>query len=348
MNRFAMNTICSVRVLSTLGLILSHLCFARVSNAQVARIVVGEHTLYRDTPGQWVTILVEGDQPIAGANLSIISADGFPDLPGSAINGPKLIEVDTTGAIDPTVFSGNTSGQQDPGSRSQVAFRYVTTLANETIANGVLCHLVVDTTGVAPGRYDLSLSGAPEIGLPPTQLLTSNGTFVEVSIENGAIIVEDAVGPSLLVTAPESVEAGSTISLDYLVKTTESADGATVLAPFPENATWLGRGPAFEENDLGFLWNLGPIAGAAKLTARLELEPGSAQFPVTIPRARLELQPSGRVTFSAPFLIDIQLTESQLVQVILEEIPAAPAFDLNQDGAVNVLDLVTHTHETQP
>ena len=186
--------------------------------AQSAQIVVGEHALFRDTPGQLVSLQVQGALPISGVNLSIISGDGFPDLPNSSIDGPKLVAVDLIGEIGPTILSANSSGQQDPGSRPQVAFRSATTRAQSVTADGILCHLVIDTTGVAPGRYALRLSGDSAIGLPPTQLLDSSGAPQSVSIEDGILVVEDAVGPTVVVTAPEVVEAGSAITVSYLVK----------------------------------------------------------------------------------------------------------------------------------
>lgn len=142
--------------------------------------------LFPNQANQYVDIYVTDNAPLGGLNFSIILGDGFPDLAGSTIDGPIITDVDLIGTLlQPTVFTGNNTGQQDPGSKDRVAFRNTTTQSGTVSEDGRLAILTIDTTGYFSGTYDLLVDGLN--ASPSTELLAATGEIYQTQFRNGSI-----------------------------------------------------------------------------------------------------------------------------------------------------------------
>ena len=126
-----------------------------LSSAAEVAVLVGDHALAANTPGQRIEIFVGGGDLFAGINFNVQIEDGFSEVPGSVADGPNITGIDLIGDITPTVLTGNNNGQVDPGSGSQVAFRSVTTQADSVRAKGLLATITVDTTGFDEGTFSI-------------------------------------------------------------------------------------------------------------------------------------------------------------------------------------------------
>src|SRR5262245_47437704 len=108
-------------------------------SAQIA-VQVGDHNLLPNLPGQTIQIFVTGGGAIAGVSLNVQVADGYPDVPGSATDGPDITGIDL---VTGTIFAANNTGATDPGSVDQVGLRNITTSANTVPADGILATLTL-------------------------------------------------------------------------------------------------------------------------------------------------------------------------------------------------------------
>lgn len=170
-----------------------------VAVALQAQIVVnvGTHSLLPNTPNQSIPIHVSGGAAVAGLNFRAQVADGFPDVPGSLVDGPNITGVDIIGTTSPTIFTGNNTGQQDPGSVPQLSIRTTTTSSGTVTANGLLVTLTLDTTGFATGTYALSLSSTFAGG---TSFLDSLANPISSTITDGSLMISAVPEPVQSVT----------------------------------------------------------------------------------------------------------------------------------------------------
>jgi hypothetical protein len=131
------------------------ICVASVSHAATS-IVVGNHVLLPNTPGQIVQIFVTGGDNIQGMNLNAqIGADPenlvtpvfeFGGGPGaSTIIGPG------------TIFNPNNVGMNDVTFYPALFQAGTATGTGTVVANGLLATLVIDTTGFFSGSWSLNL-----------------------------------------------------------------------------------------------------------------------------------------------------------------------------------------------
>jgi hypothetical protein len=108
---------------------------------------IGDYELLADTPGQWIEILVNGGDEVAGCNFNAQIADGGPAIGGTLI-GPIITSVDLEGSLsDPTIFFGNNLTQNDLGGSSQLAMYSIIANIGTVAADGVLARIEIDTTG---------------------------------------------------------------------------------------------------------------------------------------------------------------------------------------------------------
>jgi hypothetical protein len=169
-------------------------------------IDVGDHNLLPDRAGQEVSIFVTGGMPIAGLSLNVQIADGFPDVPGSLIDGPDITGIDVE---TDTIFDSNNTGAVAPVGGSQLAFRYITTASGTVPADGLLATFTFDTTGLFSGVFDFQLDnvfGLMGPGTGPTQFFDGVGAEIAPSILDGTLTI-----------VPEPAQAASLIALSALV-----------------------------------------------------------------------------------------------------------------------------------
>lgn len=137
------------KVASCLAILL---CVASVSNAATS-IIVGDHILQPNMPGQIIQIFVTGGDQIQGTNFRAqIGVD--PEFGITPIFDPGLSTIVGAG----TIFQPNNVGMNDV-TFYPALFEAGTATATGTVsANGLLATLVVDTTGFFGGSWLLTLA----------------------------------------------------------------------------------------------------------------------------------------------------------------------------------------------
>jgi hypothetical protein len=146
--------------------------------------------LQRNQPAQPLQIMVTGPDLIAGMTFVVQIADGGPGPETQGlIDGPDISSVDI---VTGTIFGGNNQGADYPGSYPQFAQRTIITQADTSITLGdqpaLLATILLDTTGVAPGTYDLLLGGSP-LSLGRVEFYDAAGNVVVPTIVNGSVTV---------------------------------------------------------------------------------------------------------------------------------------------------------------
>ena len=158
--------------------------------ADVPRIVVGEHHLRPNLANQTIQIFVQGGHAVSGADLYAMIGDGGPELtqlglaPGT--DGPSITQVDLkTG----TIFSSLPDEARDLGSIPQVANWTIAATGGGTVAaDGLFVTLTIDTTGFLEGTWSLAFGGIlPEHSFGPFD----TGFAGELAhTENGSITID--------------------------------------------------------------------------------------------------------------------------------------------------------------
>jgi hypothetical protein len=167
-------------------------------------IVVGDHDLLPNTPGQNIDIFVfdagplpNGGQGVQGANLNALLGDGGPDFGGFDIPG---INIPVLGGGD-LIAPGTIFAVSNTGLRYEIFPPFNLIAANTTTdegtagyvnPNGLLTVLTVDTTGLFEGSWPLKLF---DTFAGPTNFTA----FVPIDITDGSITIVPE--PSTLVLA---------------------------------------------------------------------------------------------------------------------------------------------------
>jgi len=163
---------------------------------------VGDHVLLPNTPGQVIPIYVSGGSSVQGTVFNVQIDDGFPDVPGSATDGPNIANVDLVEAG--TVFdSSANTGNNVIESREQIWVVGTTTTDGVVHADGVLAYVTIDTTGWFgdDGSWQLKVAGThngdTNFQSPDGQVfpVTTNGTItidnLPVAVPGGPYAVKD-------------------------------------------------------------------------------------------------------------------------------------------------------------
>ena len=156
---------------------------ACVGAAPAATVIVGDHDLQPETPNQTITIDVSG-----GDNTWSLSF--FAQIAsGSATGTPMFEDPGGVDIITGTIFAGDNIGQQSDTYTNQLWYCWTQVQdppSNPVTASGLLVTLSIDTTGAAPGTYDLLLSGTL---WGDTELLDQSADPISLTITNGTITV---------------------------------------------------------------------------------------------------------------------------------------------------------------
>jgi len=148
-------------------------------------IVVGDHQLLANTPGQVIQVFLVADAPDIAQGLTYIGqlGDGGPGAGGSDVT--PLIEADATSPG--MLFEPNHNAPADtsaPPSYAQLGFATQAGNVNIPVGSTLLGTLTIDTTGFGPG-YTTTLSmGATQGG--DTTLV---GSETPLTITNGSITI---------------------------------------------------------------------------------------------------------------------------------------------------------------
>ena len=185
-------------------------CAPAIANA--ITITAGTHYLNYNQAGQDITLTLSGaggaDTYTHSDLLATIGAGGpvvtavFGDI-GGAIPGANLAGSIWAGGGAGIANSPDGTAPTDSGQRLFAAFN--TPGGAPTSANGTYAVLTLDTTGVAPGIYALSLTGFPIIvaGSNDTRLYNGLDDLLEpipanFTLENGFLVVMPEPGSVLL------------------------------------------------------------------------------------------------------------------------------------------------------
>ncbi|MEX0936320.1 MAG: metallophosphoesterase family protein [Pirellulales bacterium] len=148
-------------------------------------IVVGNHVLLPDTPGQQIPIFVSSDNfDVQGLALFVVLGGGGEFVGQPA--GPVITDVDL---ISGTNFETNNTGHQYLTSFPQIWQTGITTLSGTVVAEGLLATITVDTTGftTSDGPWTLVLGGDDSIGAP-----VSSFGGLPIDIIDGQISIGDS------------------------------------------------------------------------------------------------------------------------------------------------------------
>jgi hypothetical protein len=179
------------------------LLIGAVSSPAASSINVGNHSLLPNTPGQTIAIYVTGGDLIAAADLLIQIGDGGPervnfppllagtDAPGVPlpVGLPNANLQNPTFGTDAGIFASVPNGGQSDGlggSIPQLIGLSILTDTGTVAANGLLATLMIDTTGLTSGTWDLMLK---DTLAGNTQFLDETANQVPLTIVNGRLTI---------------------------------------------------------------------------------------------------------------------------------------------------------------
>jgi hypothetical protein len=195
-----MKTIFTLCIAALLGIVCT--------TCQAAVIIVGNHNLAANTPGQTINISVSGGEAVAGMNLDVQI--------GNTLSSPGVPSITSVNMITGTIFAGNNSGQTDVTTYPQYYNGNIATASGTVPASGLLFTLTVDTTGIFSGSWDLELANTLAELLPPngisTELVNASGQPFTPAITNGTISIQQ-VTPPTQVPEPTTLVAWGAVSL---------------------------------------------------------------------------------------------------------------------------------------
>ena len=148
------------------------------------QIDVGNHILLPNTPDQEITLYVTGDQQVTGFNLRAQIGDGLGGQVEPVFQGISITQ--SLWSIYDTVIIGGPISAAEQYIQSSVV---MTTSEQSVLSNGELLTLLVDTTGIKEGNFELKLKetdiqvSSSFIGLPENQITPE----IDTTITNGWI-----------------------------------------------------------------------------------------------------------------------------------------------------------------
>ena len=168
-------------IIVTLGLLV---CLPAVGQA-ASSIVLGYHFLQPNLAGQGIDIGVTGNDNIEGLGLIQLVNGGVgpaPVITAVDILGPGTI----FGSVANTGM-GLFGPPSDPPSLAPAVF--TSTASGTVLANGILAHVTVDTTGIPGGNYAWTLTN-PDIGPTDFGLDLATGELIFPTVIDGVLFVE--------------------------------------------------------------------------------------------------------------------------------------------------------------
>ena len=157
------------------------LCVLHASSRADIVINVGDRVLLPNQSGQTIEILVTGGDQVQGLNFNIQIVGDLP--------APVFEDVDIlTGAI----FASNNSGANHVGDLPQLQAWSTTTQSGTVSAEGRLASVVVDTTGLLSGTWDLNMLDTAN---GPTDFASDT---LALSITDGSITISAVPEPGNL------------------------------------------------------------------------------------------------------------------------------------------------------
>ena len=160
-------------------------------------VVVGDHVLMPDQANQSITLNVSGVDSVTGFNLRAQIGDG--DGPSAE---PVFQDINFAGGIwdsyPYTVLGGPIAGAEQYAQASVV----FNESGRSVTSNGILVELVIDTTGISDGVYDLNLAGT-DIGVDST-FIAVGGVEIPANITNGSMTVQVAPPATLVMQEPKA------------------------------------------------------------------------------------------------------------------------------------------------
>ncbi len=159
------------------------LCVSAASGAPT--VVVGNHDLLPNTPGQSINIPVTGAVGVEGLNAYVQIGDTTAGPVISNITDPNFgamgVDLETG-----TIFAGNNFGQLTSLTQNRLWILDIITASGSAATSGTLMTITLDTTGLTTGTFDLLLAGTNG---GDTEFLDSLGGLIQASITNGTVTV---------------------------------------------------------------------------------------------------------------------------------------------------------------
>ena len=160
-------------------------------------IIVGNYVVLPDQAGQEIILSATGDSVVTGFNLRAQIGDGLGPQ-----KEPVFQDVSFAGgiwdALPYSVMGGPVEGAEQYAQASVV----FNAPDHNVISSGTLVKLLIDTTGISGGAYDLNLAGT-DIGVD-SAFLAIGGTEIPVAITNGSLSVLVAPQTTLVMQEPKA------------------------------------------------------------------------------------------------------------------------------------------------
>jgi hypothetical protein len=185
--------------------------FALSPLARGNTIVVGNHNLLPNTPGQVIHLTMTGTDLYSGFDLLLLINGGSPGGPAVTHVFGQTISAIPTENLAGSVWEGGLGGVavNNPVGTTAVGTGYetmaifaTTSFPGLTSGSGIVATLTLDTTGVAPGVYSFSLTDNP-VGQSKLHAGIDLGTFdpiyAPLTIFNGTLTVVPE--PASVITA---------------------------------------------------------------------------------------------------------------------------------------------------
>ncbi len=160
-------------------------------------VVVGDHVLMPDQANQNIILYVSGVDLVTGFNLRAQIGDGS----GPSAE-PVFQDINFAGGIwdsYPYTTLGGPIASAEQYAQASVVFNES---GQSVDSNGILVELVIDTTGIYDGVYNLNLAGT-DIGVDST-FIAVGGAEMPANITNGSIIVQAAPPATLVMQEPKA------------------------------------------------------------------------------------------------------------------------------------------------
>lgn len=228
---------------------------AAVPLAAAPTIGIGTVSVEADRDAVAVPILVSGGDAVTDMTAYFQIGDGGLAFGGTP--GPKITGIDFTGSIwegssgfsAAATFTGGSS--PTPTQIEEVVVSLET--SGETVAaSGLLCTLILDTEGFAPGEtFELKITNAVPPDNVTTTEFTNAGAPVPANLSNGTLVLTDASAP---VEAPAlSVElANGAARLSF-----DSVNGVTYTIEWNPGLTptgWTTVSPSISGDGTRITW----------------------------------------------------------------------------------------------
>lgn len=187
-------------------------------------IIVGSHNLLPNTPNQEIQIFVSGAADVTGMNIFAQLGDGL----GEGVE-PIFGDVSYVGSIWEAFDFTETGGPVDGAEQLLQASAVFNASGDFVVSDGMVMTLLVDTTGITGGTFELRLADT-DIG-SDTEFILAGGSTLGINITNGTLAITEATISGRHFFYNDSAFDGNGTAIDHQVDSDAIAVDKTPLLP---------------------------------------------------------------------------------------------------------------------